>query len=96
MVDEARDMLLEQALQAWGSDPAVDTAVGDVPGYLRAYYRRVATEDLPPAGQLAAIARAHAALALNRPQGRALVKVTESAVDIVTDDMQYLVDSVTT
>src|SRR5580698_8554889 len=100
MVDEARDMLLEQALQAWGSDPDVDpdvdAAVGDVAGYLRAYYRRVATEDLPPAAQLAAVARAHAVLALNRPQGRALVRVTESAVDIVTDDMQYLVDSVTT
>ena len=101
MVDEARDMLLEQALQAWAlqtgeGDPEVAAAVGDVAGYLRAYYRRVATEDLPPAGQLAAIARAHAALALNRPQGRALVEVTESAVDIVTDDMQYLVDSVTT
>jgi glutamate dehydrogenase len=100
MVDEARDMLLEQALQAWGSDPDVDpdvdAAVGDVAGYLRAYYRRVATEDLPPAGRLAAVARAHAMLALNRPQGRALVRVTESAVDIVTDDMQYLVDSVTT
>jgi glutamate dehydrogenase len=101
MVDEAREMLLEQALQAWAlqtkeGGTEVDAAVGDVASYLRAYYRRVATEDLPPADQLAAIARAHAVLALNRPQGRALVKVTESAVDIVTDDMQYLVDSVTT
>jgi glutamate dehydrogenase len=106
MLDEARDAMLGQALEAWaiqgeanqGKDGArkVDAAVGDVAGYLRAYYRRVATEDLAPAAQLAAIAYAHAVLALNRPQGRALVKVTDSAVDIVTDDMQYLVDSVTT
>jgi len=102
MVDEARDALLAHAVQAWDSDladsdqPGVTAAVGDVAAFLAAYYRRVATEDLAPAGRLAAVAYAHAVLALNRPQGRALVKVSESAVDIVTDDMQYLVDSVTT
>jgi glutamate dehydrogenase len=102
MEDQARDALLAQAGEAWGADAEVaersrvTAAVGDVGGFLRAYYRRVATEDLASAVQLAAVAYAHATLALNRPQGRALVKVTESAVDIVTDDMQYLVDSVTT
>ncbi|HEY1627482.1 MAG TPA: NAD-glutamate dehydrogenase [Streptosporangiaceae bacterium] len=101
MVDEARDALLAQAVEVWagqsgGGHPEVDAAVGDVAGYLRAYYRRVATEDLAPAAQLAAVAYVHAVLGLNRPQGRALVKVTDAAVDIVTDDMQYLVDSVTT
>ena len=55
------------------------------------------------------MAEAHARLGLRRPQGRALVQVREPGhahldpvtpsslvVDIVTDDMPYLVDSVTT
>jgi glutamate dehydrogenase len=77
--------------------------------YLRAYYQRVVTEDLAPPSRLAAVAEAHARLGLKRPQGRALVQVREPAdaqlhpvsrsglvVDIVTDDMPYLIDSVTT
>jgi glutamate dehydrogenase len=77
--------------------------------YLRAYYQRVVTEDLAPPSRLAAVAQAHARLGLTRPQGRALVQVREPSdaqlhpvsrsglvVDIVTDDMPYLVDSVTT
>jgi len=55
------------------------------------------------------VAEAHARLGLRRPQGRALVQVREPGrahldpvtpsslgVDIITDDMPYLVDSVTT
>jgi NAD-specific glutamate dehydrogenase len=55
------------------------------------------------------VAQAHALLGLTRPQGRALVQVREPGdaqlhsvsrsglvVDIVIDDMPYLVDSVTT
>src|SRR5712672_2141194 len=81
----------------------------DVLCYLRAYYQRVVTEDLAPPSRLAAVAEAHARLGLSRPQGRALVQVREPAdarlhpvsrsglvVDIVIDDMPYLVDSVTT
>jgi glutamate dehydrogenase len=77
--------------------------------YLRAYYQRVVTEDLAPPSRLAAVAEAHARLGLKRPQGRALVQVRERSdaqlhpvsrsglvVDIVSDDMPYLVDSVTT
>src|SRR5207247_9233852 len=58
---------------------------------------------------LAGVAEAHAGLGLSRPQGRALVQVREPedaqlhsvsrsglVVDIVIDDMPYLVDSVTT
>jgi glutamate dehydrogenase len=106
MTDEARDAILAEAREAWGADQEgdLDRAVGDVAGYLEAYFRRVDTEDLPSPGNLAAIARAHAVLGLRRPQGRALVQVSEPAdggaggctVDIVTDDMPYLVDSVTT
>src|SRR6266568_371008 len=118
--DEARDALLAKAAQAWEDDPALDVRAlgpqgqGDgsedsVSCYLRAYYQRVATEDLAPPSRLAAAAQAHAGLGLTRPQGRALVQVREPGdaqlhpvsrsglvVDIVTDDMPYLVDSVTT
>jgi len=101
MMDEAREKLIAEAERAWDSQS--ELAVGDVGGFLRAYYKRVATEDLTPPDQLASVARQHAELGLRRPQGRALVKVSEPAatapsiiVDIVTDDMPYLVDSVTT
>ncbi len=82
-------------------------AVGDLAGFLGAYYRFVATEDLVPAGpwRMAAVAAWHAVLGASRPQGRAAVQVRDSGeasltgagtvVDIVTDDMPYLVDSVT-
>jgi glutamate dehydrogenase len=75
--------------------------------FLAAYYRRVAVEDLMAAGpaRLAATAAKHAALGAGRPQGRAAVGVrsgndasltrASTVVDIVTDDMPYLVDSVT-
>ncbi len=114
--DETRDALLAKAREAWRDDPALDAqALGDGSGgdsvscYLRAYYQRVATEDLAPPSRLATVAEAHARLGLRRPQGRALVQVREPddahlnpvsrsglVVDIVTDDMPYLVDSVTT
>ncbi len=118
--DEVRDALLAKAVQAWEDDPALDARVlglqeqGDgsedsVACFLRAYYQRVATEDLAPPSRLAATAQAHARLGHHRPQGRALVQVREPGdaqlhpvsragmvVDIVTDDMPYLVDSVTT
>jgi glutamate dehydrogenase len=81
----------------------------NVSGFLRSYYQRVATEDLALPARLAAVAEAHARLGVRRPQGRALVQVHEPGnahlvpvspgslvVDIVTDDMPYLVDSVIT
>ena len=82
-------------------------AVGDLSGFLTAYYRLVAAEDLIAAGpvRLAATAAQHAALGAGRPQGRAAVSVlpgadtsltgAQTVIDIVTDDMPYLVDSVT-
>ena len=114
--DEVRDALLAKAGEAWQEDPALDWQVlGDGSGgdsiscYLRAYYQRLATEDLAPPSRLAAVAEAHARLGLRRPQGRAVVQVREPdgahlnpesrsglVVDIVIDDMPYLVDSVTT
>ena len=81
--------------------------VGDLPGFLSAYYRLVAVEDLIAAGpvRLAATAARHTALGAHRPQGRPVVSVRPeydasltwagTVIDIVTDDMPYLVDSVT-
>src|SRR5216683_1508742 len=107
----------QEADQVWKADPALDSqalggdgSTGDsVSCYLRAYYQRVATEDLTLPSRMAAVAEAHARLGLRRPQGRALVQVREPGdahldpvsrsglvVDIVIDDMPYLVDSVTT
>jgi glutamate dehydrogenase len=115
--DEARQTRLAQAEQAWRDDPGLDTGTlgdegnskEDILCYLRAYYQRVATEDLAPPDQLAAVAAAHARLGRTLPQGRALVQVREPdgvhldpagpahlVVDIVVDDMPFLVDSVTT
>jgi glutamate dehydrogenase len=112
---QIRETLLVKAAEAWTGDPALDPSLlGGDPGdsvlcYLRAYYHRVVTEDLPSPSRLAAVAEAHVRLGLRRPQGRALVQVREPGqahldpvtpsslvLDIVTDDMPYLVDSVTT
>ncbi|MGE5292875.1 MAG: NAD-glutamate dehydrogenase [Micromonosporaceae bacterium] len=80
----------------------------EILGFLRMYYRHVAPEDLAgrdPA-HVAAVALEHAAFGSRRPQGRALVRVRTqrdraeslaaepTLIDIVTDDMPFLVDSV--
>jgi glutamate dehydrogenase len=79
----------------------------DIREFLEAYYRHVAIEDLTAAGpdKMAAVAKRHAGLGAHRPQGRALVGFRDTGTealdgagtvfDIVTDDMPYLVDSVT-
>ncbi|HWG60577.1 MAG TPA: NAD-glutamate dehydrogenase [Streptosporangiaceae bacterium] len=100
------DLLAEAAKLAQSS--AVAARVGDMDGYLRAYYRHVPEENLAAAGpeRVAAVALDQASLAAQRPQGRALVKVrpagegatlgdARTVVDIVTDDMPFVVDSVT-
>ena len=112
--DDTREELIAKAAGEWaaadgGAAPPGDLgrAVGDLPGFLSAYYRLVAAEDLIAAGpaRLAATAAQHAALGAGRPQGRPAVSVrpgadasltgAETVIDIVTDDMPYLVDSVT-
>ena len=84
-----------------------DTGVGDLLSYLQAYYRHVPAEDLAAAGpeRIAAVATDQAVFAAHRPQGRALVRIRAAGaaslepagavLDIVTDDMSFLVDSVT-
>jgi glutamate dehydrogenase len=97
----------KQALLAAAADSAgTMDRVGDVPRYLRAYYRHVPPDELADATpeRMAAVAAAHAEFAALRPQGRALVRVrvggsaaldpTANVIDIVTDDMPFLVDSI--
>ena len=86
-------------------DPAPE--VGDLANFFRAYYRHVEVDDLGSAGadRVAAAALAQARMAVDRPQGRALVEVrpggaaaldaSSDVIDIVTDDMPFLVDSIT-
>ena len=98
-LEQAKAEILERAA-------AVDPPHGDL---LRRYYRHVAAEDLfdrDPEELMAAVL-AHRELAVHRPQGRVLVRVTtaeaddadvraqHSVVEVVCDDMPFLVDSVT-
>ncbi len=98
-----KDALLAKAAAAAEPMPGV----GDMANYLHAYYRHVEVDDLGAAGpdRVAAVALGQAQLAVSRPQGRALVDVrpgdnaaldaTSYVIDIVTDDMPFLVDSIT-
>jgi glutamate dehydrogenase len=100
---EARDDQLAAAARCAGQV----AGAGDLVPCLQAYYRHVADDDLTEAGpdRLAAVFERHAQLAAHRPQGRALVDVRPGGdvvlrppadvVDIVTDDMPFLVDSIT-
>ncbi|MBE7323808.1 NAD-glutamate dehydrogenase [Nocardioides sp. Y6] len=70
-------------------------------GTVEAYFRHVAPEDVTgrTTDELVSVVRSHRDLASERPAGRALVRVTEigerAVVEVVTDDMPFLVDSVT-
>jgi len=100
---DSKHALLARAAAAAEPMPGV----GDVGNYLRAYYRHVEVGDLGAAGpeRVAAVALTQAQLAVSRPQGRALVDIrpggsaaldgTSYVIDIVTDDMPFLVDSIT-
>jgi glutamate dehydrogenase len=93
-----------------GSDTSGrDTTTPVDPAFLERYYRHVPTEDLlprEPADVLGA-AMSHRQLAGHRPQGTAKIRVfnpgrgehgwtsDHTVVEIVTDDMPFLVDSVT-
>jgi glutamate dehydrogenase len=106
--DQESHSLLAEAARLAEEMGATADGVGDLGGYLDAYYWHVAAEDLASAGpsRLAAVAVEHARLAATRPQGRALVQVSaagtclaleapRAVIDIVTDDMPFLVDSIT-
>ena len=109
--EQKESLLESAAAQVAGLLGDAIPGIGDPLGYLRAYYRHVPTDDLIAIGpnRAAAVAAEHARLGARRPPGKPLVNVripTEPAghaafdpdravVDIVTDDMEFLVDSVT-
>ncbi|MFC4910417.1 NAD-glutamate dehydrogenase [Actinomadura gamaensis] len=109
-LDQAKDDLLRRAAETClqGSASRGDD-LDDAVAYLRLYYRHVAPEDLldrDPA-DICGPAMAHRTLGEERPQGRAKVRVFtptleecgwdpgHTVVQVVTDDMPFLVDSVT-
>ncbi len=107
-MSDNRDVLLAEAAERAESSGQADVGVGDLLTYFRAYYRHVPDEDLAAAGAgpVAAVALEQARLAADRPQGRALVRVAQAGtaaafepaavvIGIITDDMPFLVDSVT-
>ncbi|GAA4607220.1 NAD-glutamate dehydrogenase [Actinoallomurus liliacearum] len=107
-LDDAKDELLGRAAQACTHTPGVRQDAGDILGYLRLYYRHVAPEDLLDRDpvDVCGPAMVHRHLGEERPQGRAMVRAFtptieeygwdpgHSVVQVVTDDMPYLVDSV--
>ncbi len=100
----------EQALEREVLAPAVAgrSDADDLLSFLRAYYRSVAPEDLEgrTPRQVLQTALAHRELARQRTPGQSLVRVggtpgspgaglATGSVDVVTDDMPFLVDSLT-
>ncbi|GAA2906481.1 NAD-glutamate dehydrogenase [Streptosporangium fragile] len=109
-LDEAKDELLRSAAEMCAHTPGSDhVSVEEALGFLRLYYRHVAPEDLLSRDPVDVYgpATAQRQLAEKRPQGRALVRAYTpsleqhgwdpgvSVIEIVTDDMPFLVDSVT-
>src|SRR5215475_4231308 len=105
---DASDLLDEAARLAEKTAGAGEGGVGDMRNFLGAHYLHMPAEELFEAGpaRMAGVAAEHARLAASRPQGRALVQVSaggmcsaleesRGAVNIVTDDMPFLVDSIT-
>ncbi len=102
-LDEAKADLLDRATHASGLPDAPEDAQ-----FLARYYRRVAAEDIVGRDpvDIAGAAYSHRDLARVRPQGTAQVRVFTPTVDehgwasghtvveVVTDDVPFLVDSV--
>ena len=109
--DEVKDELLEKARQLARSRRTAGAGVSEgLDSLLPVYYRHVALEDIEDRTptDLYGAAVSHLRLATERPQGTATVRVFTPTVDehgwsadghtvveIVTDDMPFLVDSVT-
>ncbi len=99
----ARQELLAEA----AAELSERVPVGDSEAYLHGYYRHVDSSDLIAAcpRRVSAVAADHAELAAQRPQGRAAVRVRHGddatllpgrdVIDVVTDDMPFLVDTIT-
>ncbi|KWX03473.1 NAD-glutamate dehydrogenase [Carbonactinospora thermoautotrophica] len=109
-LDEAKNNLLARAVEVADHGYVPEKLRnGALAVFLRRYYRYVAPEDVVgrDAVDVYGAAISHYALATNRPQGKANVRVYtptveehgwssgHTIVEIVTDDMPFLVDSVT-
>jgi glutamate dehydrogenase len=108
--ERAKDDLLRRAAETGAHHPHAERPeITDMLGYLRLYYRHVPVEDLlsrDPA-DIWGPAMFHRRLGEDRPQGVAKVRAFtptrdeygwdpgRSVVQVVTDDMAFLVDSVT-
>ena len=106
-LDEAKTDLIGRAVEAAekGPDAIHDPELG---AFLTRYYRHVAAEDLlgRDASDVLGAALSHRRLAADRPVGSARVRVftpsvedhgwmsAHTVVEVVTDDMPFLVDSV--
>ncbi|MFF5258573.1 NAD-glutamate dehydrogenase [Actinomadura viridis] len=107
-LDLAKDDLLRRAAETCAQRPGARSGAEEAAEYLRLYYRNVAAEDLlsRDAADICGPAMAHRELGEERPQGRAKVRVFtpslevdgwdpgHTVVQVVTDDMPFLVDSV--
>ncbi|AKU16250.1 NAD-glutamate dehydrogenase [Luteipulveratus mongoliensis] len=102
-VVQSRDDILRETAK-------LDDVGGDIPGWLIGrYFRHVAEDDLSECGSpmLAGIIRSHRELAEHRPNGTSRVRIfhpsdeqdgwtcSYAVLQVVTDDMPFLVDSVT-
>ncbi|WP_431894125.1 NAD-glutamate dehydrogenase [Nonomuraea sp. bgisy101] len=108
-LDEAKDELLQNAAQVSAAGSGDHGSPEEALAYLRVYYRHVAADDLLDRDPVDVYgpAMSHRQLAEVRPQGRAVVRAYtpsveengwdpgHSVVEVVTDDMPFLVDSVT-
>ncbi|WP_067830016.1 NAD-glutamate dehydrogenase [Actinomadura kijaniata] len=109
-LDQAKDDRLRRAAETCAQRPgARGLDLEEAVEYLRLYYRHVAPEDLltRDPSDICGPAMAHRLLGEERPQGRAKVRVFtptleeygwdpgHTVVQVVTDDMPFLVDSVT-
>ena len=109
MLEQSKSELLTK-LCSYAEGKAAKAPDGvDVPAMLKAFYRHVAPEDLleREASDLYGAVMASVRLAAERPQGKAAVRVFtpsvsvngwsaggHTVVEVVTDDMPFLVDSV--
>ena len=110
-LDESKDELIDKAAELAATRKGAGGPPGTTSAqYLRSYYRHVAAEDVVERSDvdLYGAAMSHYKLAANRPQGTANIRVFtpsvsehgwaangHTVVEVVTDDMPFLVDSVT-
>ena len=102
-LEHAKGALLDRALELAAERPDVTVPAEDLAAYLHRYYRHIAPEDLVGrrVEDVLGAPLAHRELAASRPQGTASVRVRtpedegHSVVEVVSDDMPFLVDSVT-